>query len=169
MNDRRKLKVLFLCTGNSARSILGEYLLRALDPRVETFSAGAEPTGKVHPMALRVLREVYSIDAASATSKSWEAIAGIELDLVITVCDHARDTCPLLPSSSAIQVHWGSPDPAGQGGDDAQTEALFRRVADQIHHRVLAFLTLPIERLSRDELTTELRRIGNDSHSVSQR
>ncbi len=115
-------------------------------------------------MALRVLQEVYDIDASDATSKSWEATADITLDIVVTVCDHARDTCPLLPSSSAIQVHWGSPDPAGRGGDAVQTEALFRQVADQIHHRVQRFLALPIEQLNRDELAAELRRIGDDSY-----
>ncbi|MEM7583722.1 MAG: arsenate reductase ArsC [Acidobacteriota bacterium] len=155
--DSKKLKVLFLCTGNSARSILGEYLLRAADPRVETFSAGAEPTGRVHPMALEVLKDAYGIDASDASSKSWDALTKIELDLVITVCDHARDTCPVLPSSPALQVHWGSPDPARSGD-----EAAFRRVAAQIQRRIERFCALPIEQLGRDELAAELQRIGTE-------
>ncbi len=144
MSDRRKRKVLFLCTGNSARSILGEYLLRAMDARFETYSAGAEPTGKVHPMALQVLREGYGIDAGDAESKSWEAVQDVDFDVVITVCDHARDTCP-MPGSSAVQAHWGSPDPAAAGADEA--EAMFRSVAAEIHGRLERFCALPWDRL----------------------
>ena len=158
MSDLKKHKVLFLCTGNSARSILGEYLLRAMDPRFETFSAGAEPTGRVHPMALQVLREVYDIDAGDAASKSWQTVADVDFDVVITVCDHARDTCPILPGSTALQAHWGSPDPARAEGDEAETA--FRRVAAQIHRRLERFCALLWERLERGELAEQLRRIG---------
>ena len=166
MNDHKK-RVLFLCTGNSARSILGEFLLRAMDSRFEAWSAGAEPTGRVHPMALRVLREVYDIDASDASSKSWRAVQDVDFDVVITVCDHARDTCPILPGSSAIQAHWGSPDPAGATGDEA--EAAFREVAAEIHRRLERFRALPWERLDRsvppeggqrDNLAEQLLRIG---------
>ncbi len=168
MNDQQKRKVLFLCTGNSARSILGEYLLRAMDPRFESFSAGAEPTGKVHPMALHVLREVYGIDASGAESKSWESVKDVGLDLVITVCDHARDSCPIPPS--VTQAHWGSPDPARAAADEA--EAVFRRVAAEIHGRLERFCALPWDRLDdapsaslREdaELVDRLRRIGAES------
>ena len=81
-----------------------------MDSRFETYSAGADPTGKVHPMAHRVLRDVYDIDSADAESKSWASLQHVDFDVVITVCDHARDTCPLVPRSRAIQAHWGSPD-----------------------------------------------------------
>ncbi len=158
MDDRDKRKVLFLCTGNSARSILGEYLLRNLDPRFETWSAGAEPTGKVHPMALEVLREVYGIDAGDAESKSWQAVAEVGFDIVITVCDHARDTCPIVLGSPAIVAHWGSEDPARAEG--AETEAAFRRVAAEIHGRLERFCALPFDRLDREDLTDRLRNIG---------
>ncbi len=155
-----QFKVLFLCTGNSARSILGEYLLRSMDARFEVWSAGAEPTGKVHPMALEVLRDAYDVDAGDATSKSWEAVKDVDFDIVITVCDHARDTCPILPGSPAIQAHWGSPDPAR--ATDAEAEAMFRQVAAQIHRRLERFCALPFERLvvERAELAARLRAIG---------
>ena len=158
MDDNDKRKVLFLCTGNSARSILGEYLLRSMDTRFETWSAGAEPTGRVHPMALSVLREVYRIDAGGAESKSWEAVREVDFDVVITVCDHARDTCPMLPGSSAILVHWGSEDPARASSDEA--EAIFRRVAAEIRSRLERFCALPWGDLDRAQLTERLRQIG---------
>ncbi len=160
MSDHQKRKVLFLCTGNSARSILGEYLLRAMDPRFETFSAGAEPTGKVHPVAVKVLREVYGIDASSAESKSWQSMADLDLDLVITVCGHARDTCP-LSGSTALVIHWGSEDPARAGDDEA--EAVFRRVAAEIHDRLERLCALPWDRRQLGEMADELRRIGSES------
>lgn len=158
MSERPRRKVLFLCTGNSARSILGEYLLQALDPRFDVHSAGAEPTGRVHPMALRVLKEVYGVDAGDARSKSWQAVADVDFDVVITVCDHARDTCPLLPGSLAIQVHWGSPDPARATGEKA--EAAFRHVAAEIQGRLERFCALPWDSLPSEELAERLRRIG---------
>ncbi len=163
MNDQRKRKVLFLCTGNSARSILGEYLLRSMDPRFQTYSAGAEPTGKVHPMAIQVLREAYGIDASGAFSKSWEAVADVDLDIVITVCDHARDTCPIVPTSSAVQAHWGSPDPAK--ASEAEAEAAFRRVAAEIRHRLKQFCALPWENLEGNAWVEQLRHIGQTSPS----
>ena len=158
MDDSGKHKVLFLCTGNSARSILGEYLLRSMDSRFETYSAGAEPTGKVHPMALQVLRDVYDIDAGDAESKSWQVVKDVVFDVVITVCDHARDTCPILPGSSAILAHWGSEDPARAVGDEA--EATFRRVAAEIHGRLEQLCALPFDQLDRQQLTDRLQRIG---------
>ena len=161
MNDRPQRKVLFLCTGNSARSILGEYLLRAMDARFETYSAGAEPTGKVHPMAQQVLREAYGIDASDAESKSWEAVRDVDLDVVITVCDHARDTCPILPGSSATLVHWGSEDPARASADEA--EAVFRRVAAEIRGRLERFCALPWDRYEPPELADQMRRIGTET------
>ena len=158
--DRRR-SVLFLCTGNSARSILGEYLLRTMDDRFESYSAGAAPTGEVHPVALRVLREGYGIEAEGARSKSFASLADVDLDIVITVCDNARDHCPILPSSSAIQAHWGSPDPAAVAGSDEEIEVAFRQVADQIHRRIELFSALPFDQLDRDQLTEQLRSIGD--------
>ncbi len=192
MNHHQKRKVLFLCTGNSARSILGEYLLRSMDPRFETWSAGADPTGKVHPMAVQVLREVYGVDATGAESKSWQAVEDVDFDVIITVCDRARETCPLLPGNSAILAHWGSPDPASASGDEAEaafrreteaafrrktetifrrvteaafrrkTETIFRRVAAQIHRRLERFCALPFDQLEGEELADRIRHIGTE-------
>lgn len=165
MNDHRKLKVLFLCTGNSARSILAEFLLRSMDDRFTTHSAGAAPTGRVHPLAEKVLRDVYGIDAADAESQSWEVFSGFDFDFIIMVCDHARDTCPLWPESSTIRVHWGLPDPAAHAGDDEDVESLFRHVADLIQIRLERLCELPIERLARGELIRRLQAIGEEPAS----
>src|SRR5688572_23805732 len=101
-----KQKVLFLCTGNSARSIFAEFLLNKIClERFEAFSAGSEPSGKVNPLALRVLKEQYKIDAASATSKSWEQFKDKTFDIIITVCDRARESCPIFPGEPHI-AHW---------------------------------------------------------------
>lgn len=160
MKEPPKLKILFLCTGNSARSILAEYLLRAMDSRFETFSAGAAPTGKVHPMAERVLREAYGIDTAGAASQSIRDFEETPIDVVVTVCDHARDTCPVWPYGSVTQVHWGSPDPAAHRGSLEEVEAVFRRVADQIKTRLERLSALDVGELDRTELATRLRAIG---------
>lgn len=157
------LKVLFLCTGNSARSILGEYLLRHRGgERFEVVSAGAVPTGRVNPLAQQVLLEDYGIDAADARSQSLEEYLDAGIDLVITVCDHARDTCPLFPGG-AMKVHWGSPDPAAFAGPEVEALALFRRVAREIERRVDRFCELPIEELSRRDLASRLNEIGRDA------
>ncbi|MCP3957876.1 MAG: arsenate reductase ArsC [bacterium] len=160
-----KRKVLFLCTGNSARSILAEYLLRSMDPRFESHSAGAEPTGRVHPVAIEVLKNFYGIDASSAESKSWTAFDGARFDVVITVCDHARDTCPLWPGSSAIIAHWGSPDPVAVDGDAARVEVAFRRVAEETHHRLERFCALPFARATIAELAEAIQRIGQPAEA----
>ena len=113
MNQKTPLKVLVLCTGNSARSVLGEYLLRAKGKgRFEVFSAGSRPTGKVNPVAIRTLREKYGIDASDARSKSWDEFKNVKFDFVITVCDNAKEACPIWPGQPVI-AHWSSPDPAG--------------------------------------------------------
>ena len=94
----KKFKILFLCTGNSARSILAEYFLRRLDPvHFETFSAGADPRGRVNPYVLELLSDGYHIDASAARSKSWNEYRDIKFDFVITVCDNARESCPVWP------------------------------------------------------------------------
>ncbi|HET9479746.1 MAG TPA: arsenate reductase ArsC [Pyrinomonadaceae bacterium] len=134
-------KVLFLCTGNSARSIFAEYLLRrAGGDRFEVYSAGASPTGKVNPFALRVLKDVYDIDASSARSKSWEEYDGIEFDFVITVCDNARESCPIWPGHPAMS-HWSLPDPALARGSDEQIYETFKAVAADIERRVESFIS----------------------------
>src|ERR1700681_2136808 len=112
MSEEKRFKVLFLCTGNSARSILAEYLMRKTDGRrFEPFSAGSNPKGQVHPLALRLLKEVYKIDASDARSKSWDEYQDVAFDFVVTVCDNAREACPISPGQPIV-AHWGVQDPA---------------------------------------------------------
>lgn len=143
----RPYKVLILCTGNSARSIIGEYLLRVKGKgRFETFSAGAKPTGKVNPLALWVLKEHYGIDASDARSKSWEEFKGVKFDFVITVCDNAKESCPIFPGHP-VSAHFGSPDPADFQGSEAEKKRLFVQVASQIARRLDLFCSLPDNQL----------------------
>lgn len=133
-------KLLFLCTGNSARSIFGEYLLRRLGgERFEVFSAGAFPTGKVNPLAIQVLQDVYAIDASGARSKSWEEFGEVKFDFVVTVCDNARETCPLWPGQP-ILTHWSLPDPAAVEGSEEEKYRAFKDVAAEIDSRVRRFI-----------------------------
>ena len=140
-------KALILCTGNSARSIIGEYLLRARGRgRFEAFSAGAAPTGKVNPLALWVLKECYGIDASGARSKSWDEFQGVNFDFVITVCDNAREACPIFPGHP-VTAHFGSPDPAAFEGTEEEKKRFFVRVATQIDRRVSLLCALPDHQL----------------------
>jgi arsenate reductase len=131
-------KILFLCTGNSARSILAEYLLRSMDPRFETWSAGSHAKGEVHPLALQVLREVYKIDAGDARSKSWEELRDVDFDYVITVCDNARQSCPIWPGK-AVMSHWDLEDPAAVEGTEEEKLRAFEETARLLHDRLEAF------------------------------
>jgi len=153
-------KFLFLCTGNSARSIFGEYLLRRLGgPRFQVFSAGAFPTGRVNPIAIQVLKDVYNIDASDARSKSWEEFKDVEFDFVVTVCDNARETCPIWPGQPVV-AHWSSPDPAAVEGSDEEKYRAFKEVAFQLNRRLQFFTSLPIETLDRPKLIAAIREIG---------
>lgn len=133
------MKVLFLCTGNSARSILAEFLLRRLDPRFETWSAGSRPKGEVHPLAIQVLREVYGIDARDARSKSWEELRDVGFDFVVTVCDNARQSCPIWPGR-AVMAHWDLEDPAAVEGTEEEKLRAFEETARLLHERLDLFL-----------------------------
>lgn len=147
-----RYKILFLCTGNSARSILSEYLLRKTDRRrFESFSAGSHPTGEVNPLALRLLKEVYKIDASDARSKSWEEFKGVQFDFVITVCDNAKESCPVFPGQP-IAAHWGVPDPIDYDDFKAAGRVLTRRIE--------LFVNLPLEKLDRLRLEELTREIG---------
>jgi len=153
-------KVLFLCTGNSARSILGEYLLRSVGgSRFEVFSAGSFPTGRVNPLALEVLRNEYNIDASDAKSKSMEIFTGTDFDFVITVCDNARESCPVFPGQPIV-AHWSSPDPAAAEGSEAEKYRAFKDVADQISRRVNLFRSLQLEKLDTTKLAAATQEIG---------
>ena len=159
--ENKPFQFLFLCTGNSARSILGEYLLRHLGgSRFEVFSAGSFPTGKVNPLAIRVLKDVYGIDASQARSKSWEEFKDVKFDFVVTVCDNARETCPLWPGQPIV-AHWSSPDPAAVEGSDAEKYLAFKEVASQIHRRLQRFTSLPFETLDRPQIAAAASEIGS--------
>ena len=159
--ESKPYKFLFLCTGNSARSIIGEYLLRRLgEGRFQVFSAGSFPTGKVNPLAIRVLKDVYNIDASDARSKSWEEFGDVEFDFVVTVCDNARETCPIWPGQPVV-AHWGSPDPAAVEGTDEEKYRAFKDVAFQLNRRIQLFAALPLDKLDRLKLAAALRDIGD--------
>jgi len=154
-------KFLFLCTGNSARSIFGEYLLRRLGgSRFQVFSAGSFPTGMVNPLAVQVLKDVYNIDASEARSKSWEEFKDVEFDFVVTVCDNARESCPLWPGQPIV-AHWGSPDPAAVEGTDSEKYRAFKEVAFQINRRLQLFTSLPLDKLDRLKLAAATQEIGS--------
>ncbi len=163
MTATKPYKILFLCTGNTARSILGEFLIKRIGQgKFESYSAGADPKGRINPYALRVLKEVYKIDASDARSKSWDEFTakGIEFDFVITVCDNAKESCPVWPGQPII-AHWGSPDPADFKGSEEETFVLFRNVAMQIQRRLDLFTSLPLEKLDRLRLSELTKDIGN--------
>ena len=154
-------KLLFLCTGNSARSIIGEYLLRQLGgSRFQVYSAGASPTGKVNPFAIRVLKDLFGIDASDARSKSSEEFKDVQFDFVITVCDNARETCPIWPGQPIV-AHWSSPDPAAVEGSDEEKYRAFKEVAFQIERRLRLFTALPFEKLDRVKLADLISGIGD--------
>ena len=158
--ESNQYKFLFLCTGNSARSIIGEYLLRRLGgQRFQVFSAGAFPTGKVNPFAFQVLKDLYNIDASDARSKSWEEFNDVEFDFVVTVCDNARETCPVWPGQPIV-AHWSSPDPAAVEGSDEEKYRAFKEVAFQINRRLQLFTSLPLEKLDRLKLSKAMGEIG---------
>lgn len=136
----RPIRVLFVCTGNSARSIMAEALLRRHGgDRFEVFSAGTEPRG-VNPLTLQVLAEA-GIDASWARSKSVDEFLGQSFDHVVTVCDQARQVCPVFPGVHE-SLHWGYEDPAAATGTDEERLAVFRRVFIAMSERVLQFATV---------------------------
>jgi arsenate reductase len=164
--------VLVLCTGNSARSILGEMLFNHLGQgRIKAFSAGSKPSGQVNPMALETL-ERHGVPHEGARSKSWDEFGphavppapsqGIPLritfDFIFTVCGNAaNETCPVWPGHPAT-AHWGIPDPARVEPMEARREA-FEEAYRSLQKRVTAFLALPLESMSRDEVLAAARRI----------
>lgn len=158
----RPFRVLFLCTGNSARSVFAEYFLRRLGgARFESYSAGAQPTGVVNPFTTRVLRDRFNIDARDARSKSWDELRNIEFDFVITVCDSARESCPVWPGQPII-AHWGVDDPAAFVGPETAKEQLFYNVALTLYRRLQIFTSLPLEKLDKLRVERLTRDIGLD-------
>jgi arsenate reductase len=156
------VNVLFLCTGNSARSILAEATFNHLaPPGWRAVSAGSHPTGTVNPRALAVLDRA-AIAHRACSSKSWDDL-GLVPDIVVTVCASAAgETCPAY-LAPAIRAHWGVEDPAAARGTDAEIDAAFDRAYRILRARIEAFLDLPLEELSRDgpRMKAELARIGS--------
>jgi arsenate reductase (thioredoxin) len=162
MTDR-VFNVLFLCTGNSGRSILAEAILRKVSAgRFNAYSAGSRPKGVVNPFAVKELVSLgCSIDGLR--SKSWEEFSGPNapvMDFVFTLCDDAAgEQCPVWPGQP-MTAHWGIEDPAAVGGTDIQKQAAFVSAARYIGNRISAFISLPIRSLDKLSLSAKLREIG---------
>ncbi|MBV1774712.1 arsenate reductase ArsC [Burkholderiaceae bacterium DAT-1] len=157
------LNVLFLCTHNSARSILSEGLMNHLGgDRIRAYSAGSQPSGRVNPFAIKAL-DTLGCDTSSLSSKSWDVFAtpdAPKMDVVFTVCDNAAgETCPIWPGVP-LRVHWGYADPSATQGDDDVRLAAFLHTAGLIRTRLEAFLALPLETLDREILRAELVKLG---------
>jgi len=155
--------VLFLCTHNSARSILAESIMNRLGAgRFRGFSAGSSPKGHVNPFAIQLLEQL-NYDTSAVRSKSWDefALAGAaRMDFVFTVCDNAaNETCPVWPGQP-ISAHWGVPDPSEMKGSDAEIAAAFADTHRMLYQRISIFTNLPIGELDKLSLQRELKRIG---------
>jgi arsenate reductase len=155
--------VLFLCTGNSARSIMAEAVLnRAGQGHFRAFSAGSQPKGKVHPYTIDLLRKLH-FDVSGFRSKSWLEFAqpdSPKLDFVFTVCDNAAgETCPVWPGQS-MTAHWGVPDPAAATGTEAEVCYAFADALRMLTNRINIFVSLPLEKLDRLSLQKKLEDIG---------
>jgi arsenate reductase (thioredoxin) len=163
MNAPRTYNVLFLCTGNSARSILAESLLTHWGRgRFNAYSAGSFPKGRVHPLALDLLKRM-NLPAEGFRSKSWDEFAAPgapPLDFIFTVCDNAAgEVCPVWPGKPTT-AHWGIADPAAVEGSDADKTIAFRKALQELETRVQLFTELPIASLDQPALRAQLRAIG---------
>lgn len=159
----KQYSVLVLCTGNSARSILGEALFNALGKgKFIAYSAGSKPVGRVNPFALELLQQ-QGLSIEGLRSKSWDEFAAPgapEIDFIFTVCDNAAgEICPIWPGKPAT-AHWGIPDPAHVEGGDEARRAAFRRASEQLARRIQLFMSLPIEKLDKLALKEKLAEIG---------
>ncbi len=157
------MNVLFLCTGNSARSILAEATMNSLGaPRFRAFSAGSQPTGRVNPFAIELLQK-NRLPTDGLRSKTWDEFAAAgapRLDFVITVCDNAAgEVCPLWPGQP-ITAHWGVPDPAAATGSDDDKRRAFFNAYTRLANRIQLFLNLPLAKLDRLAVAQRMREIG---------
>jgi arsenate reductase (thioredoxin) len=155
--------VLFLCTGNSARSIIAEAILKWKGvPKFTAYSAGSHPKGQVHPVALKQLQDVR-LPVAGLRSKAWDEFAkpgAPELDFVFTVCDNAaKEVCPVWPGQP-MTAHWGLPDPAVVAGTPEQIARAFREAFVMLERRISLFVCLPLKSLDSLALKKEIDRIG---------
>jgi len=162
-DDKVRLNVLFLCTGNSARSIMAEAILnRSGQGKFRAFSAGSQPKGQVHPCALELLERLH-YDVSALRSKSWKEFAepgAPNLDFVFTVCDNAAaETCPVWPGQP-MTAHWGVPDPAAATGNEAEVRLAFADALRMLTNRINIFVALPLRSLDQLSLQRQLDAIG---------
>jgi arsenate reductase len=163
MKMQGRYNVLFLCTGNSARSIMAEAIMNQKGkPNISAYSAGSFPTGKVRPEALKEL-ESARVPTAGLRSKSWDEFARTDapkLDFVFTVCDNAaKEVCPIWPGQP-MTAHWGIPDPAAVTGSSDQIERAFRDAFFMLDRRISLFLSLPVQSLDNLAIKKEIDKIG---------
>jgi arsenate reductase len=162
--NQKTYNVLFLCTGNSARSIMAEALVTTMGRgRFRGFSAGSRPGGKVNPFAIEQVTAIgYPVD--KLRSKSWDEFAAPEapqMDFIITVCDNAAgEVCPVWPGHP-VSAHWGFEDPAAVEGTDEEKRAAFSRIFRQIVSRMSTFVNLPVDMLDKNAIRSEMQKIGN--------
>jgi arsenate reductase (thioredoxin) len=163
VSSESPFNVLFLCTGNSARSILAEVMMNAMGaPRFKAYSAGSQPNGRVNPFAIELLQK-NRLPVDGLRSKSWDEFAAPGapgLDFVFTVCDNAAgEVCPLWPGQP-ITAHWGVEDPAAVDGSDEDKRKAFFHAYNRLRNRIQLFLSLPLAKLDRVALTQRLKEIG---------
>jgi arsenate reductase (thioredoxin) len=168
--SERTYNVLFLCTGNSARSILAESLLNHWGKgRFKAYSAGSFPKGEVHPIALDLLKRM-DMPTEGLRSKSWDEYATVDappLDFIFTVCDNAAgEVCPVWPGKP-MTAHWGIPDAAAAVGSDADKAQAFRKAFKELETRIKLFLAVPIASLDQMTLKEKLRAIGREPSSTA--
>ena len=162
LSRNRPLRLLFLCTGNSARSQMGEAVMnRKGAGRFEAYSAGSQPAERVNPFAIRALHDA-GIEWRGHPPRSVDGLEREPWDFVITVCDKARETCPVFLGQPVI-AHWGMPDPAAVVGTDEAKRAAFDDALRLISRRIDLMLALPIEKLERLALETRVQAIGTET------
>ena len=161
---QKTYNVLFLCTGNSARSIMAEALVTSMGKgRFRGFSAGSQPGGKVNPFAIEQVKATgYPVD--NLRSKSWDEFAAPDapqMDFIITVCDNAAgEVCPVWPGHP-VSAHWGFEDPAAVEGSDEEKRAAFSKIFKQIVSRMNTFVNLPVDMLDKNAIRSEMQKIGD--------
>jgi len=154
------LRILILCTGNSARSQIAEALLQKKGgKRFHVESAGSRPAAKVNPFAIEALRDI-GIEWGGRTPRGLESVEAQRWDFVITVCDRAREACPIFPGTPVL-AHWGMPDPAEAEGTDEEKRRAFRQTLLLLSRRIDLFLAIPFEKIERLALERRVREIGN--------
>jgi arsenate reductase len=168
----RTCNVLFLCTGNSARSILAECLANRLgEGRIRAWSAGSHPKGAVHPLTLELLQK-YGYETSGLRSKSWDEFTEPDaprFDLIVTVCDQAAgEVCPVWPGHP-VQAHWSIEDPAAAEGEPYEQRWAFERVYRELERRIKGFARLPLTTLEREALRTCVERLAEATDEPAER